>query len=118
MLLTVYWIIRFEESGLSGGHRNMSETSDDENLTPWDSLPEERQLELREEYGRYLDSLPPTCSLETKLERFRRWLKQYGISYRPLCRSCLRPASRRVSITAILRSARGAAINIPLTARA
>jgi hypothetical protein len=47
----------------------------------WEDLSAERQLELREEHGRYLDGLPPTCSLETKIERFRRWLEQRGIRY-------------------------------------
>jgi hypothetical protein len=50
-------------------------------LTPWEDLSGDRQLELREEYGHYLDSLPPTCSLETKIERFRRWLRERGVGY-------------------------------------
>jgi hypothetical protein len=50
-------------------------------LTPWESLSVDQQLELRETYGHYLDSLPPTCSLETKIERFRPWLKARGINY-------------------------------------
>jgi hypothetical protein len=41
----------------------------------------DRQLELRDAYGHYLDSLPPTCSMETKIERFRRWLEEQGIVY-------------------------------------
>ena len=41
----------------------------------------DRQLELREAYGHYLDSLPPTCSMETKIERFRHWLEEQGIRY-------------------------------------
>jgi hypothetical protein len=59
----------------------MRETTDSTRLAPWDSLPGEQQLELGEEYGHYLDSLPPTCSLETKIERFRRWLEARGIAY-------------------------------------
>jgi hypothetical protein len=50
-------------------------------LTPWESLSMDRQLELRDAYGHYLDSLPPTCSMETKIERFRRWLEEQGIVY-------------------------------------
>ncbi len=50
-------------------------------LTPWESLSSERQLELRESYGHYLDTLPPTCSLESKIERFRHWLEARGIHY-------------------------------------
>ncbi len=60
----------------------MSRTTDSEELTPWEQLPSERQIELRDEYGRYLDSLPPTCSLETKIERFRHWLIERGIYYK------------------------------------
>jgi hypothetical protein len=59
----------------------MNDSSRNDELTRWESLPEDRQLELREEYGHYLDSLPPTCSLETKIERFRRWLEERGITY-------------------------------------
>lgn len=51
-------------------------------LTPWEDLTSERQLALREDYGHYLDSLPPTCSLDTKIERFRHWLAQHGVDYR------------------------------------
>lgn len=50
-------------------------------LTPWNQLSSEQQVTLRDEYGHYLDSLPPTCSLETKVERFRLWLAERGISY-------------------------------------
>jgi hypothetical protein len=50
-------------------------------LTPWDALTPERQLELREAYGHYLDSLPPTCSLEEKVARFARWLRERGVRY-------------------------------------
>ena len=52
-------------------------------LRDWDSLDPDEQTAIRIEYGRYLDSLPPTCSLETKIERFRNWLReQKGIDYR------------------------------------
>ena len=60
----------------------MNRTTDSEELTPWERLSSERQIELRDEYGRYLDTLPPTCSLETKIERFRHWLKERGIYYK------------------------------------
>jgi hypothetical protein len=59
----------------------MSKTPGQDGLVPWEKLPDARQIELRNEYGYYLDSLPPTCSLETKIERFRRWLQERGISY-------------------------------------
>lgn len=51
-------------------------------LRPWEGLTPEEQLQLREAYGHYLDTLPPTCSLETKIERFRRWLAERGVDYR------------------------------------
>jgi hypothetical protein len=60
-------------------------SSDPEASTPprdWAELGEEEQTRLQIAYGRYLDSLPPTCSLETKIERFRRWLADRGIEYR------------------------------------
>jgi len=60
----------------------MSRTTNSKELTPWEQLSSERQIQLRDEYGRYLDSLPPTCSLETKIERFRHWLKERGIYYK------------------------------------
>ncbi len=52
-------------------------------LIPWDNLSVERQLELREAYGHYLDTLPPTCDLTTKNDRFRAWLEGQGVSYLP-----------------------------------
>ena len=45
--------------------------------------PPREQLDLREPYARYLDKLPPTCDLDTKIERFRRWLAERGIAYPP-----------------------------------
>jgi hypothetical protein len=47
----------------------------------WHQLSAAEQLALREAYGRYLDTLPPTCDLSTKLERFRQWLAERGITY-------------------------------------
>jgi hypothetical protein len=51
-------------------------------IRDWDSLDDSEQMELRLAFGHYLDSLPPTCSLEAKIERFRRWLAERGIDYR------------------------------------
>jgi hypothetical protein len=48
----------------------------------WDDLSATEQLRLREAFGRYLDTLPPTCSMDTKLERFRHWLSGQGVDYR------------------------------------
>ena len=50
-------------------------------LKPWRSLSNEEQLQLQVEFGHYLDSLPPTCSLETKIECFHNWLVERGIDY-------------------------------------
>lgn len=52
-------------------------------LRDWESLDTEEQTQLQVEYGYYLDSLPPTCSMQTKIERFRHWLQtEKGIDYR------------------------------------
>jgi len=56
----------------------MTENTD---FKAWEDLPGDLQLRLREEYGHYLDNLPPTCSLDAKIERFRRWLAERGIRY-------------------------------------
>lgn len=47
----------------------------------WTELAEEEQTRLRIAYGHHLDTLPPTCSLETKIERFRHWLASQGVDY-------------------------------------
>jgi hypothetical protein len=47
----------------------------------WEELSPQEQLALREAYGQYLDTLPPTCDLRTKTERFRAWLAERGIQY-------------------------------------
>jgi len=59
-----------------GGHDLPQNT-----LTPWRDLDKARQLQLREDYGRYLDGLPPTCDLDTKTERFRAWLAERGVAF-------------------------------------
>ena len=57
----------------------MRPTSTD--LIPWESLSQEAQLALRERYGHYLDNLPPICSLESKIARFKHWLEEQGVAY-------------------------------------
>ena len=47
---------------------------------PWSTLPPNRQLKLREEYGRYLDTQPRSCDLGLKTERFRAWLAERGVA--------------------------------------
>lgn len=49
----------------------------------WDTLDPAEQTELLEAYGHWLDRLPPTCSLELKIERFRGWLDERGIDDEP-----------------------------------
>jgi hypothetical protein len=52
-------------------------------LKDWSLLEPDEQTALRVEYGYYLDTLPPTCSLQSKIERFRRWLRETkGVDYR------------------------------------
>ena len=50
-------------------------------LRDWHALPETERLALLEAYGHFLDGLPPTCSLETKVARFQRWLAGHGVRY-------------------------------------
>ena len=50
-------------------------------LIPWKDLTHEEQIVLREKYGHYLDNLPPTCSLESKIARFQYWLEVQGVAY-------------------------------------
>ncbi len=47
----------------------------------WSELDADRQISLREAYGRYLDSQPATCSMDAKIEQFRRWLAGRGIDF-------------------------------------
>ena len=51
-------------------------------LIPWESLTQEQQIALRERFGHFLDNLPPTCSLATKIARFQHWLEERGVAYR------------------------------------
>ncbi len=50
-------------------------------MRSWHELTPREQLDLREAYGHYLDSLPPTCDMTEKVERFRRWLADQGVEY-------------------------------------
>ncbi|MET0026762.1 MAG: hypothetical protein ABW101_03930 [Candidatus Thiodiazotropha sp.] len=50
-------------------------------MIDWTSLDQEQQLKLREAYGHYLDTLPPTCSLDMKIARFKEWLARQGIRF-------------------------------------
>ena len=62
-------------------------------LRDWITLDDEEQTRLRIENGHYLDSLPPMCSLEAKIERFRTLLmEEKAILYNEL-HVCFIPAS-------------------------
>lgn len=50
-------------------------------LRDWHTLDKDEQTQYLVEYGHYLDSLPPTCDIDTKNQRFQRWLGQQGINY-------------------------------------
>lgn len=63
----------------------MSEHSEQSNvggpLRDWSDIGLDEQTELLIEHGRHLDHLPPTCSVEKKIERLRSWLQARGIRY-------------------------------------
>ena len=64
-------------------NKRMRPPDTDSSLRDWNSLDSDEQTAIRVEYGLFLDTLPPTCSLETKIERFRNWLREHkGIEYR------------------------------------
>jgi hypothetical protein len=55
---------------------------ENQEMRSWEDLDPVEQTDLRIAFGYYLDGLPPTCSMETKIQRFRHWLQQQGIDYR------------------------------------
>ncbi len=50
-------------------------------LRPWNSLAAEEQLRLQQDYQVELDRQPLTCSMDTKIERFSRWLEGRGVRF-------------------------------------
>ncbi len=50
-------------------------------MTDWRHLERDEQIRLREAFGHYLDTLPPSCSLDMKIARFQEWLSRRGIRY-------------------------------------
>lgn len=50
-------------------------------MIDWASLSPERQLELREEYGRDPVCQTSTCSLDAKIALFAGWLADRGIAF-------------------------------------
>ena len=59
----------------------MNRGEQERKMRPWTSLESEEQTNLRVAFGHYLDTLPRTCSLEVKVERFRAWLQSQGVDY-------------------------------------
>lgn len=69
-------------AGGDGKHRRyfaMDQKNDPETLRLWDDIDPLEQTDLREAFGHYQDGLPLTCSMETKVERFRQWLRERGV---------------------------------------
>lgn len=50
-------------------------------MIDWTSLSPERQLDLREEYGRDPVCQAGTCSLDAKIAQFASWLAERGIAF-------------------------------------
>jgi hypothetical protein len=59
----------------------MTDSAAGAKVRAWEELTAAEQLRLREEYGRYLDTLPRTCDLGVKLDRFRAWLAGRGVRF-------------------------------------
>jgi hypothetical protein len=51
-------------------------------MIDWERLDRQEQVKLREAFGHYLDTLPPSCSLDMKIARFQEWLSLKGIQYK------------------------------------
>jgi hypothetical protein len=50
-------------------------------IRTWSELSIDEQTALLEDYGHYLDGLPPTCDMRTKQERLQAWLAEKNIAY-------------------------------------
>lgn len=50
-------------------------------MKAWNELGADQQLQLRLDYQAYLDTLPPTCSLDDKVTAFARWLAERDVSF-------------------------------------
>lgn len=51
-------------------------------MMDWSCLSPERQLQLREEYGRDPACQSGICSLDAKIAQFSEWLAERGISFK------------------------------------
>ena len=47
----------------------------------WSRLTPEERIELRIAFGHHLDQLPPSCSPDTKLQRFQTWLAERSVRF-------------------------------------
>ncbi|WP_370254219.1 hypothetical protein [Nioella sp.] len=50
-------------------------------MTRWSDLSPEAQLALRMAYDKATGTMPGTCSLEDKIQRFSDWLAGQGVAY-------------------------------------
>lgn len=50
-------------------------------MKAWADLTVDEQLALRLEYQAYLDTLPPTCSMDDKISAFVNWLAEREVSF-------------------------------------
>ncbi|PLX38364.1 MAG: hypothetical protein C0606_09160 [Hyphomicrobiales bacterium] len=52
-----------------------------DDVIAWNSLDEAAQTRLRMEHQAWLDTQPPTCSLDAKTARFTSWLAERGVDF-------------------------------------
>lgn len=57
----------------------MNERDNQSALRAWEDIDPWERTELLDAFGHYQDALPPTCSLETKNQRFSAWLREHGV---------------------------------------
>lgn len=50
-------------------------------MKAWKDLSSDEQLRLRLDYQAYLDTLPPTCSLDDKVSAFAKWLAEKDVAF-------------------------------------
>lgn len=48
-------------------------------LRAWEDLDPWERTELLEAFGYHQDTLPSTCSMETKNQRFALWLREHNV---------------------------------------
>lgn len=50
-------------------------------LRKWSALDADEQLQLREAFGHFLDTLDRTCAMDQKIKRFENWLTEHCIEF-------------------------------------